>query len=229
MKWYDWPSYFLTAFSSLLCVSRLLQVRIHSTPGVDGAQPFRLAATGFLFSALPLACYSLPEDRRIYTAFIQTNSVCCLLPTRWESIWLGLAGCVFIGPAPRPFKERRIDPWVPVEVWSAVSRIPPFYLCLSYVEHFMWALMMVLMVVSPSTNIEGSYICRALLCSCSFLKPGLFFFVTVFLSLSLPPLLFHLVLGFSFVFILVFLGRWFCLSLSFCWRQPEAPTKKKNK
>ena len=102
MKWYNWPSYFLTAFSSLLCVSRLLQVRIHSTPGVDGAQPFRLAATGFLFSALPLVCYSLPEDRRIYTAFIQTNSVCCLLPTRWESIWLGPAGCVFIGPVPRP-------------------------------------------------------------------------------------------------------------------------------
>ena len=110
MKWYyDWPSYFLTAFSSLLCVSRLLQVRIHSTPGVNGAQPFRLAATGFLFSALPLVCYSLPalpEDRRIYTAFIQTNSVCCLLPTRWESIWLGPAGCVFIGLAPRPFEEK---------------------------------------------------------------------------------------------------------------------------
>ena len=187
MKWYDWPSYFLTAFSSLLCVSRLLQVRIHSTPGVDGAQPFRLAATGFLFSALPLVCYSLAEDRRIYTAFIQTNSVCCLLPTRWESIWLGPAGCVFIGPPPRPFEERRIDPWVPVEVWSAVSRIPPFYLCLSYVEHFMWALMMVLMVVSPSMNVEGSYICRALLCSCFFLKPGLLFCYCFSISFSPPP------------------------------------------
>ena len=133
-------------------------------------------------------------------------------------------------PAPRPFEERRIDPWVPVEVWSAVSRIPPFYLCLSYVEHFMWALMMVLMVVSPSMNAEGSYICRALLCSCFFLKPGLFFCYCFSISFSppSPPVSFGFRLSFVF-FLLVFLGRWFCLSLSFAGASRRLPPKKKKK
>ena len=81
----------------------------------------------------------------------------------------------------------------------SVSDPPPFYLCLSYVEHFMWALMMVLMVVSPSTNIEGSYICRALLCSC-FFKARAFFFLLLFfyLFLSPPPVSFGFRLFFCF-------------------------------
>ena len=63
-----------------------------------------------------------------------------------------------------------------------------------------------------------------------FLKPGLFFCYCFSISFS-PPLMFHLVLGFLLFFcFFASVFRPLVLSFSvFCWRQPEAPTKKKQK
>ena len=94
--------------------------------------------------------------------------------------------------------------------------------------------MMGLKVVSPSMNVEGSYICRALLCSC-FLKPGLFFFFyscfSISFSLPPPPVSFGFRLFFCF-FASVF--RPLVLSFSLFLLAPaggshQKKTKKKKK
>ena len=124
----NWVIILLTAFSSLLCMASLFLVRIHSTPGVDGAQPLRLAATGFLFSALPhcvLFSTRGPQDLHC----LHSNSLLLLPSPYWIGEYRTLPGWLDVQ---RPPCRGRDDPSYPsfgLRCLPLLSR-----LCLCYVE-----------------------------------------------------------------------------------------------
>ena len=90
-------------------MASLFLVWIHSTPGVDGAQPLRLAATGFLFSALPhcvLFSTRGPQDLHC----LHSNSLLLLPSPYWIEEYRTLPGWLDVQ---RPPREERDDPSYP--------------------------------------------------------------------------------------------------------------------